>query len=155
MFQSLLLLLIGGIKMSDGSMEHIQNRVNSDLRRQFRSFRGFIKKPKKSWSAATLKWFSLYSIGILAGMWAFILDWTKLEPWIGFVVISGVIAIIVVPILFVENARLTGKPHNGQPRINSYINALIFIGLAVGTALVGWFAGTSARKFIEIVTSSP
>lgn len=136
-------------------MEQVQNRVNSDLRRQFRSFRGFIKKPKKAWSAPTLKWFSLYSIGILAGMWAFILDLSKLDPWIGFNVISGVIAIIVVPILFVENVRLTGKPHNGQPRINLYINAFIFIGLAVGTALVGWFVGTSARKFIEIVTSSP
>lgn len=141
--------------MSDGSMAQVQNRVNSDLRRQFRSFRGFIKKPKKTWSAPILKWFSLYSIGILAGMWAFILDLSKLDPWIGFNVISGVIALIVVPILFVENVRLTGKPHNGQPRINLYINALIFIGLAVGTALVGWFAGTSARKFIEIVTSSP
>lgn len=141
--------------MSDGSMAQVQNRVNSELRRQFRSFRGFIKKPKKSWSAVTLKWLSLYSIGILAGMWAFILDLSKLDPWIGFNVISGVIALIVVPILFVENVRLTGKPHNGQPRINLYINALIFIGLAVGTALVGWFAGTSARKFIEIVTSSP
>ena len=141
--------------MSDGSMEQVQNRVNSDLRRQFRSFRGFIKKPEKTWSAPALKWFSLYSIGMLVGMWAFIFDLSKLDPWIGFNVISGVIAIIVVPILFVENVRLTGRPHNGQPRINLYINALIFIGLAVGTALVGWFAGTSARKFIEIVTSSP
>ena len=141
--------------MSDDSMEQVQNRVNSDLRRQFRSFRGFIKKPEKSWSAATLKWFSLYSIGILAGMWAFILDLSKLDPWIGFDVISGVIAIIVVPILFIENARLTGKPHNGQPQINRYINALIFIGLAVGTAFVGWFVGTSARKFMEMVTSNP
>ena len=141
--------------MSDGSMEQVQNRVNSDLRRQFRSFRGFIKKPEKSWSAPTLKWFSLYCIGILASMWAFILDLSKLDPWIGFNVISGVIALIVVPILFAGNVRLTGKPHNGQPRINRYINVLIFIGLAVGAALVGWFVGTSARKFIEIVTSSP
>ena len=105
MFQSRLLFSIGGIKMSDGSMEQVQNRVNSDLRRQFRSFRGFIKKPKKAWSAPTLKWFSLYSIGILAGMWAFILDWTKLEPWIGIAITVGISVIIVVSILFIENAR--------------------------------------------------
>ncbi|MXV75031.1 hypothetical protein F4Z99_12270 [Candidatus Poribacteria bacterium] len=141
--------------MSNGSMEQVQNRVNSDLRRQFRSFRGFIKKPEKAWSAPTLKWFSLYSIGILAGMWTFIFHWTKLEPWIGFAVISGMIAIIAVPILFVENVRLTGKSHNGQPQINRYISAIIFIGFAIVSALVGWFAGTSVRKFIEIVTSNP
>ena len=141
--------------MSDASMEQDQNRVNSDLRRQFRSFGSFIKKPKKPWSVTTLKWFSLCSIGFLSGNWAFILDWSELESWIGFAVVLGVIAIIVVPILFVENVLVTHKPRNGQPGIHPYINALIFIGLAIVTASAGWFAGTSVRKFIEIVMSSP
>ena len=140
--------------MSDASMEQDQNRVNFDLRRQFRSFGGFIKKPKKPWSVTTLKWFSLCSIGFLSGNWAFILDWTKLESWIGFTVVIGITVIIVVPILFVENVRLTGKSHNGQPRIRPYINALIFIGLAIVSTFVGWFAGTWVRQLIEIVTSS-
>ena len=137
--------------MSDTPIEQIQNRVNSDLRRQFRSFDSFIKKPKKPWSISSLKWFSLYSIGFLSGTWAFILDWSELESWIGFAVVIGITAIIVVPILFVENVRLISKPDNGQPRIN----ALVFIGLAIVSASAGWFAGTSVRKFIEIVMSSP
>ena len=140
--------------MSDDLTEQTQNRVNSDLRHQFRSFGSFIKKPKKPWSISSLKWFSLCSIGFLSGNWAFILDWTQLESWIGFAVVSGVTAIIVVSILFVENVRLTGKSYNGQPRIRPYINALIFIGLAIVSTFVGWFAGTWVRKFIEIVTSN-
>ncbi|MDE0682451.1 MAG: hypothetical protein OXI63_06005 [Candidatus Poribacteria bacterium] len=140
--------------MSDDFMEQDQNRANSDLRRQFRSFDSLVKKPKKPWSPTTLKWFSLYSIGILANIWALIFNWTKLESWIGFAVMSGVTAIIVVPILLVENIRLIGEPHNGQSRINAYINGLIFIGLAVVSTSVGWYTGTLARKFIEIVTSS-
>ena len=140
--------------MSNDLMERVENRANSDLRRRFCSFGSFIKKPKKTWSVSTLKWFSLFSIGFLSCNWAFILDWTKLESWIGFAVISGVSAIIVVPILFVENVRLTGAPHNRQPRINAYINALVFIGLAVVSVLIGWFVGTSVREFIAIVMSS-
>ena len=141
--------------MSDDLIEQVQNRVNSDLRRQFRSFGSFVKKPKKSWSPTTLKWFSPYSIGILSSIWAFTVDWIKFELWIGFAVISGVTALIVVPVLVVENVRLTGKPDNEKPRINAYISGLVFIGLAVVAALVGWFAGASARKFIEIVMSNP
>lgn len=140
--------------MPDDFMQQVENRANSDLRRQFRSFGGFIKKPKKTWSVSTLKWFSLFSIGFLSCNWAFILDWTKLELWIGFAVISGVSAIIVVPILFVENVRVTDKSHNGQSQISRYINAFVFIGLAVVSALVGWFVGTSVREFIAIVMSS-
>ena len=140
--------------MSDDFMRQDQNHANSGLRPQFRSFGSLVKKSKKSWSPTTLKWFSLYSIGILANIWALIFNWTQLESWIGFAVISGVTAIIVVPILFVENVRLTGESHNGQPRINVYINGFIFIGLAVVSASVGWYTGTLARKFIEIVTSS-
>lgn len=106
------------------------------------------KKPKKSWSLTTLKWFSLYSIGILANIWALIFNWTKLESWIGFAVISGVTAIIVVPILFVENVRVTDKPHNGQSQISRSINTFLFIGMAVISALIGWFIGTLVSKFI-------
>ena len=140
--------------MSNDFMEHDQNCANSDLRRQFRSFGSLVKKPKKPWDPTTLKWFSLYSIGILASLWAFILNWTKLESWIGFAVISAVTAVIAVPVLFAENVRLTGKPHNGQSQISRYINALVFIGLAIAIVLIGWFAGTSAMKFIEIVRST-
>jgi hypothetical protein len=136
--------------MSDGSMEHIQNRVNSDLRRQFRSFRGFIKKPKKSWSAVTLKWFSVCCIGILAGVWAFILNWTKLELWIGLAAVLGVSMIIVVSILFMEKVSVTGKSNNGRSQTHSYINALIFVGFATIAAFVGWLGGATASKFIEI-----
>ena len=141
-------------KTPDAPMEQTQNRTNFDPHRRFRSFDGFIKKPKKSWSISSLKWFSLYSIGFVACIWAFIVGSGDVEWGIGFAVVIGITVIIVVPILFVENVRLTGKSHNGQPRIRPYINALIFIGLAIVSASAGWFAGTSVRKFIEIVTSS-
>lgn len=136
--------------MSNGSMEQVQNRVNSDLRRQFRSFRGFIKKPKKSWSAATLKWFSLYSIGILAGMWAFILDWTKLEPWIGIAITVGISMIIVVSILFIENARAASE---GWSRIHRYVNALIFTVGTIVVGFAGWIGGTAMHKHVEPLAS--
>lgn len=81
--------------MSDDLMEQIQNRVNSDVRRQFRSFGGFIKKSKKTWSVSALKALALFSIGLLASTWAFILNWAEFESWVGFTVVSGVSAIII------------------------------------------------------------
>ena len=129
-------------------MEHIQNRVNSDLRRQFRSFRGFIKKPKKSWSVATLKWFSVCCIGILAGVWAFVLNWTKLELWIGLAAVLGVSMIIVVPVLFVENARAASK---GWSRARCCVNSLISVGIAVAFGFAGWIGGTAVLKFVESI----
>ena len=136
--------------MSDGSMEQVQNRVNSDLRRQFRSFRGFIKKPEKGWSAPTLKWFSLYSIGILASMWAFILDWTKLEPWIGIAITVGISMIIVVSILFIENARAASE---GWSRIRRYMNALIFTVGTIAVGFAGWIGGTAMHRHLEPLAS--
>ncbi|RKU27004.1 hypothetical protein C6499_12505 [Candidatus Poribacteria bacterium] len=136
--------------MSNDLMKQIQNRVNSDVGRQFRSFGSFTKKPQKTWSVSALKAFALFSIGLLASTWAFILNWAEFESWIGFTVVSGVSAIIVVPMLFVENVRVTDKPHNGQFQISRYINTFLFIGLAVISALIGWFIGTLVSKFIGV-----
>ena len=136
--------------MSDDLTEQDQNRVNFDVRRQFRSLGGFIKKPQKAWSVSALKAFALFSIGLLASTWAFIFNWAEFEYWVGFAVISGVSAIIVVPMLFVENVRVTDKSHNGQSQISRYINTFLFIGLVVISALIGWYIGTLVSKFIGV-----
>ena len=102
------------------------------------------KFTKKAWTPTTLKWFSVFSIGVVAHLWALI----GVESWIGLIIVLGVSAVIVVSILFVENSRVTSKPNNGQLRTRHYIDALVFVGLAIIAALAGWFGGTAVNNFI-------
>ena len=134
--------------MSDDLMEQVENRVNPDLRHQFRSFNSRVKKSKKSWSVSTLKWFSIYSIGFIACLWAFMTESGYTKLWIGIVVTLGVSMVIVVSILFTENTRVANSPKR-RSQIYHYVNALIFIGIAVAAGFVGWIGGTAMIKLVE------
>lgn len=128
--------------MYDRPTEQVENRVNSDLRRQSRSFNNLAKKPRKPWSASTLRLFPLYSIGFITGIWGFVTKSGYTKPWIGIVVTLGVSAIIVVPILLMENTRVT-NPAKRRSRTHRYVNALIFVGIAVAVGFSGWIVGAA------------
>ena len=101
---------------------------------------------KKAWTPTTLKWFSVFSIGAIAYLWALI----DVESWVGLIIVLGVSAAIVVSILFVENSRVTSKPNNEHSGTRRYFKAFVFVGFAIIAALAGWFGGTAVNKFIEI-----
>ena len=109
------------------------------------------KFTKKAWTPTTLKWFSVFSIGAVAHLWAVI----GVESSVGLIIVLGISAVIVVSILFVENSRVTSKPNNEHSGTRRYFKAFVFVGFAIIAALAGWFGGTAVRKFIEIVMSSP
>lgn len=141
--------------MSDSPIEKTQNFLNPDWQHRFRSFDGFIKKPKikssqKPWTPSTLKWFSLFGIGFLAYFWAFILGATKLELWVGITVTVRVSTVMVASILFAENARAVNK---GWSRIHRYVNALIFTTGTIAVGFAGWIGGTAMHRHVEPLVS--
>ena len=57
---------------------------------------------------------------------------------------------IFVPILYLENERLSSQLSEEDAEPRNLMHALIFIVLAVMIGSVGWIVGTGIRTFIEI-----
>ena len=58
--------------------------------------------------------------------------------------------IIFVPILYLENERLSSRFSEEASKPRNLMHALIFIVLAVMVGSVGWIVGTGTRTFIEV-----
>ena len=75
--------------------------------------------------------------------------------WIGgkttYKLIAGLggILIIFVPILYLENERVSSQLSEEITEPRTFRHALIFIGLATIVGGVGWVCGTAMRTFIE------
>ncbi len=58
--------------------------------------------------------------------------------------------IIFVPILYLENERLSSQSSEEVTKPRNLMHVLIFIVLAVMVGSVGWIVGTGTRTFIEV-----
>ena len=76
--------------------------------------------------------------------------------WIGGIITYKLIAplvlfvIIFVPILYLENERVSSQLSEEITEPRTFGHALIFIGLAIIVAGAGWGVGTFTRTFIDI-----
>ena len=76
--------------------------------------------------------------------------------WIGGIITYRLIAplvlfvIIFVPILYLENERVSSQLSEEITEPRTFGHALIFIGLAIIIAGAGWGVGTFTRTFIDI-----
>ena len=77
-------------------------------------------------------------------------DWSLIESWIPLSIFLVVLVANVIPILFLVSFSGRRKTTNGLPRTYPYLNALLYVGLAIISALTGWFGGTWVSKFIEL-----
>ena len=110
-------------------------------------------KTRKPFSQSSIKWFSLYAIGLATFMWSFVLDWSLVQSWIPLSIFIVVLVVHAIPILFLVSFSGRRKTTNRFPRTYPYLNALLYVGLAIIAALTGWFGGTLMSKFIELVTN--
>ena len=62
----------------------------------------------------------------------------------------GAVLIIFVPILYLENDRVSSRLSEEATEPRNLMHALIFFALAVTVGSVGWLVGTGIRTFIEI-----
>jgi len=62
----------------------------------------------------------------------------------------GAVLIIFVPILYLENDRVSSRLSEEVTEPRNLMHALIFILLAVIVGSMGWIVGTGTRTFIEI-----
>ena len=76
--------------------------------------------------------------------------------WIGGIITYKLIAplvlfvIMFVPILYLENERVSSQLNEEITESRTFRHALIFLALAIIIASVGWIVGTGTRTFIEI-----
>lgn len=61
----------------------------------------------------------------------------------------GAILIIFVPILYLENERVSSQLSKEVTEPRTFWHALTFLGLAIIISGVGWSGGTAMRMFIE------
>ena len=61
----------------------------------------------------------------------------------------GGILIIFVPILYLENERVSSQLSEEITEPRTFRHALTFLGLAIIVGSVGWIGGTATRLFIE------
>jgi 4-amino-4-deoxy-L-arabinose transferase-like glycosyltransferase len=108
-------------------------------------------KTRGYFSQSSIKWFSLYAIGLLTCIWSFVLDWSLVQSWIPLSIFIVVLVANVIPILFFVSFNGRHKTTNKLPRIYPYLNVLLYVGLAILAALTGWFGGVLMSKFIEFV----
>ena len=62
----------------------------------------------------------------------------------------GGILIFLVPILYLENERVSSRLSEEVTEPRAFRHALTFVGLAIIVGGVGWVGGTAMRTFIEI-----
>lgn len=78
-----------------------------------------------------------------------------LAVWIGgkttYKLIAGLggILIIFVPILYLENERVSSRLSEELTKPRTFVHALTFLGLAIIVGGIGWISGTATRAFIE------
>ena len=76
--------------------------------------------------------------------------------WIGGIITYKLIAslvafvIIFVPILYLENERVSSQLSEEVTEPRTFRHALTFVALAIIVGGVGWLVGTATRTFIEI-----
>lgn len=76
--------------------------------------------------------------------------------WIGGIITYKLIAILAfsviffVPILYLENERVSSQLNEEITESRTFRHALIFVALAIIIASVGWIVGTGTRTFVEI-----
>jgi len=75
--------------------------------------------------------------------------------WIGGIITYKLIAILAfsvfffVPILYLENERVSSQLNEEITESRTFRHALIFVALAIIIASVGWIVGTGMHTFIE------
>ena len=67
----------------------------------------------------------------------------------------GAMVIILIPVLYAENARVSCEPNHENSEIRVFINALIFIGLAIIVGLVGWIGGMKSKHIVMASSKLP
>ena len=75
-----------------------------------------------------------------------IITYKLIAPLVGFV-------FIFVPILYLENDRVSSELSEEVPEPRIFKHALIFVVLAVMAGSIGWILGTGTRTVIEIAVS--
>ena len=61
----------------------------------------------------------------------------------------GAVLIIFVPILYLENERLSSRLTEESTEPRNFMHALAFVALAIIVGSVGWVLGTTTHTFIE------
>ena len=67
----------------------------------------------------------------------------------------GALVIIFIPLLYIENARVSCEPGYGDSETRVFINALIFVGLAIIVGLVGWISGIKTKYIVIAAPKLP
>ncbi|RKU14618.1 hypothetical protein C6503_14895 [Candidatus Poribacteria bacterium] len=76
--------------------------------------------------------------------------------WIGGTITYNLIAILAccvimfIPILYLENERVTSQLSEEVTEHRTFRHALVFVALAIIVGGIGWIIGTGTRMFIEI-----
>ncbi len=106
-------------------------------------------KTRGYFSQSSIKWFSLFFIGLSTFIWSIALDWNLVESWIPLSIFIVVLVANVIPITFFVSFSGRHKTTNRFSRTYPYFNALLYVGFTIIAALTGWFGGTLISKFID------
>ena len=131
--------------MFDKPTNQTPSSVDSDKQNMSQSFESVVKETQKPWNPSALKWSSLFCIGFLAYFLAFYAGRSLVEWKLVLMMVLGVVLIIALPILYLENARIT---RDRPPHICEYISAFTFVGVAITPVLAGWIGRTTNTDLI-------
>ncbi|MDE0423405.1 MAG: hypothetical protein OXN25_00905 [Candidatus Poribacteria bacterium] len=62
---------------------------------------------------------------------------------------------VIIPILYVENTRLTRVNSYEESDIRLYLKGLIFAGFSIGVGLIGWGSGTMSTVIVKAIPQFP
>ncbi len=66
-----------------------------------------------------------------------------------------VMTTVIIPILYVENTRLTFVNSYEESDICLYLKGLIFTGFSIGVGLIGWGSGTMSTVIVKAIPQFP
>ena len=113
---------------------------------------------EQAFNQPTQRWTLLYSLLHRKHWvsWPGYASYSVFFAWIGGIITYKLIAILsfsaifFLPILYLENERVTSQLNEEITESRTFRHALIFLALAIMVGSVGWIVGTGMHTFIEI-----
>ena len=134
--------------MLDNPTNQTQDPINSDQADTLGTVDGVVTEPRKSWSLPTLERALLTVVGFFAYFLAFRFGRSFVEWQFGLTIILSAVLTITIPVLYVENKRITRQLSNGHFCIRCYIGSIGLAGLAMLPVCFAWIGGIITYKLI-------
>lgn len=81
--------------------------------------------------------------------------WVKGAANAHLLLVLVVVMTVIIPILYVENTRLTYVNSYEESDVRLYLKGLIFAGISIGVGFIGWGSGTMSKVIVTAIPQFP